>query len=44
VVHAALLDHAVCRAFLANCLRCQRWREQGPRGMNRIDRGRGDQE
>ncbi|HVT55602.1 MAG TPA: RNA-binding protein [Xanthobacteraceae bacterium] len=44
VVHAALLDHAVCRAFLANCLRCQRWREQGPRGMNRFDRGRGDQE
>jgi predicted RNA-binding protein YlxR (DUF448 family) len=44
VVHAALLDHAVCRAFLANCLRCQRWREQSPRGMNRIDRGRGDQE
>jgi predicted RNA-binding protein YlxR (DUF448 family) len=44
VVHAALLDHAVCRAFLANCLRCQRWREQGPRGINRIDRGRGDQE
>lgn len=44
VVHAALLDHAVCRAFLANCLRCQRWREQGPREMNRIDRGRRDRE
>lgn len=44
VVHAALLDHAVCRAFLANCLRCQRWREQGPREMNRIDCGRRDRE
>jgi hypothetical protein len=31
VVHAALLDHAACRAFLAHCLRYERWRETGPR-------------
>lgn len=30
VVHAALLDHAACRAFLANCLRLERWRETSP--------------
>jgi predicted RNA-binding protein YlxR (DUF448 family) len=38
VVHAALLDHAASRAFLANCLRCQRWREQSPRGQETSDR------
>jgi len=42
VVHAALLDHAACRAFLANCLKYQRWREDGPRADN-TDRNRGDQ-
>lgn len=34
VVHAALLDHAACRAFLANCLRLERWRETSPRAKN----------
>jgi predicted RNA-binding protein YlxR (DUF448 family) len=43
VVHAALLDHAACRAFLANCLKYQRWREDGPRA-DKTDRSRGDQE
>jgi predicted RNA-binding protein YlxR (DUF448 family) len=43
VVHAALLDHAACRAFLANCLRYERWRERGPRAEMNTDRSRGDQ-
>jgi predicted RNA-binding protein YlxR (DUF448 family) len=34
VVHAALLDHAACRAFLANCLRLERWRETSPRAKH----------
>src|SRR6185312_10999627 len=38
VVHAALLDHAASRAFLANCLKFQRWRETGPRADNHTDR------
>lgn len=44
VVHAALLDHAACRAFLANCVRYERWREQGPRADKNTGRSRGDQE
>jgi predicted RNA-binding protein YlxR (DUF448 family) len=44
VVHAALLDHAACRAFLANCVRYERWREQGPRAEENTGRSRGDQE
>lgn len=43
VVHAALLDHAASRAFLANCLKYQRWRETGPRADNNTDRSRGGQ-
>ncbi len=43
VVHAALLDHAACRAFLANCLRYERWRERGPRTETDTDRSRGEQ-
>jgi predicted RNA-binding protein YlxR (DUF448 family)/ribosomal protein L30E len=44
VVHAALLDHAACRAFLANCVRYERWREPGPRADKNTGRSRGDQE
>jgi uncharacterized protein len=43
VVHAALLDHAASRAFLANCLKYQRWRETGPRADTITDRSRGGQ-
>lgn len=42
VVHAALLDHAACRAFLAHCLQYQRWREERPRADNNNGRRRGD--
>ncbi len=42
VVHAALLDHAACRAFLANCLQYQRWREDSPRADINNGRGRDD--
>ena len=42
VVHAALLDHAACRAFLAHCLQYQRWREERPRADDNNGRGRGD--
>ncbi len=44
VVHAALLDHAACRAFLANCLKYERWREQGPRADMNTGRNRGDRD